>query len=65
MMEGDCGEEPSVSIPTVNITKDFPGNGYGEKIMEMTGKFGTPYFANFVNSDMSPEDVRSMLPAED
>ncbi len=62
MMEGDGGGRTfSFPIPTVNITKDFPWDSEIVKIlMEMTGKFGTPYFANFVNSDMSPEDVRSM-----
>ncbi len=62
MMEGDGGGRTfSFPIPTVNITKDFPwDSGVVEKIMEMTRKFGIPYFANFVNSDMSPEDIRSM-----
>ncbi|MGI6698565.1 MAG: ribonucleoside triphosphate reductase [Clostridiales bacterium] len=62
MMEGDGGGRTfSFPIPTVNITKDFPWESDTvKKVMEMTGKFGTPYFANFVNSDMSPEDVRSM-----
>ncbi len=62
MMEGDgAGRTFSFPIPTVNITKDFPWDSEIVGIlMEMTGKFGTPYFANFVNSEMSPEDVRSM-----
>jgi len=62
MMEGDGGGRTfSFPIPTVNITEDFPWESETvELIMEMTGKFGIPYFANFVNSDMSPEDVRSM-----
>ena len=62
MMEGDGGGRTfSFPIPTVNITEDFPWESDTVKlIMEMTGKFGIPYFANFVNSDMSPEDVRSM-----
>jgi ribonucleoside-triphosphate reductase len=62
MMEGDgAGRAFSFPIPTVNITKDFPWNSDTvNSIMEMTRKFGTPYFANFLNSDLSPEDVRSM-----
>ncbi|MCT4605580.1 MAG: ribonucleoside triphosphate reductase [Marinisporobacter sp.] len=62
MMEGDgAGRAFSFPIPTVNITPDFPWNSEPvEAIMEMTRKFGTPYFANFLNSDLSPEDVRSM-----
>jgi ribonucleoside-triphosphate reductase len=62
MMEGDgAGRAFSFPIPTVNITKDFPWDSDTvNSIMEMTRKFGTPYFANFLNSDLSPEDVRSM-----
>ncbi|WP_053955526.1 ribonucleoside triphosphate reductase [Inediibacterium massiliense] len=62
MMEGDgAGRAFSFPIPTVNITPDFPWNSESvNAIMEMTRKFGTPYFANFLNSDLSPEDVRSM-----
>ncbi|QIB27239.1 ribonucleoside triphosphate reductase [Caloranaerobacter azorensis] len=62
MMEGDgAGRSFSFPIPTINITKDFPWDSeVVNLIMEMTRKFGTPYFANFINSDMSPEDVRSM-----
>ncbi|MBS4536737.1 ribonucleoside triphosphate reductase [Clostridium sp. D2Q-14] len=62
MMEGDGAERSfSFPIPTINITDDFPWDSeVSNSIMEMTGKFGTPYFANFVNSDMKPEDVRSM-----
>ncbi|WP_352419021.1 ribonucleoside triphosphate reductase [Proteiniborus sp.] len=62
MMEGDgAGRSFSFPIPTINITKDFPWDSeVVDSIMEMTRKFGTPYFANFVNSDLSPEDVRSM-----
>lgn len=62
MMEGDgAGRAFSFPIPTVNITDDFPwGSEAVNKIMEMTKKFGTPYFANFLNSDLSPEDIRSM-----
>jgi ribonucleoside-triphosphate reductase len=62
MMEGDgAGRAFSFPIPTVNITKDFPWESESvHMIMEMTRKFGTPYFANFINSDLSPEDIRSM-----
>ncbi|MDD2215243.1 MAG: ribonucleoside triphosphate reductase [Eubacteriales bacterium] len=62
MMEGDgAGRVFSFPIPTVNITHDFPWDSEAvNKIMEMTRKFGTPYFANFLNSDLSPEDIRSM-----
>ncbi len=62
MMEGDgAGRVFSFPIPTINITEDFPwGSQVANSIMEMTRKFGTPYFANFLNSDLSPEDVRSM-----
>jgi ribonucleoside-triphosphate reductase len=62
MMEGDgAGRAFSFPIPTVNITKDFPWESETvHMIMEMTRKFGTPYFANFINSDLSPEDIRSM-----
>ncbi|WP_069649914.1 ribonucleoside triphosphate reductase [Caloranaerobacter ferrireducens] len=62
MMEGDgAGRSFSFPIPTINITKDFPWDSeVVNLIMEMTRKFGTPYFANFINSEMSPEDVRSM-----
>ena len=62
MMEGDgAGRSFSFPIPTINITEDFPWESeVSTKLMEMTSKFGTPYFANFLNSDMKPEDVRSM-----
>lgn len=62
MMDGDGdGRAFSFPIPTVNITKDFPWDSdAANSIMEMTRKFGTPYFANFLNSDLSPEDIRSM-----
>jgi len=62
MMEGDgAGRAFSFPIPTVNITHDFPWESdVVNSVMEMTRKFGTPYFANFLNSDLSPEDIRSM-----
>jgi ribonucleoside-triphosphate reductase len=62
MMEGDAnGRIFTFPIPTYNITRDFDWNSpVVDKIMEMTAKYGLPYFSNFVNSDMKPEDVRSM-----
>jgi len=62
MMEGDAkGRVFTFPIPTYNITKDFEwDNPALEPIWQMTGKYGVPYFSNFVNSDMSPEDARSM-----
>jgi ribonucleoside-triphosphate reductase (formate) len=61
-LEGDAkGRAFSWPIPTYNITKDFDwDNPNLEGLWEMTAKYGIPYFANFVNSDMDPEDVRSM-----
>ena len=62
MMEGDAkGRVFTFPIPTYNITEDFDwGNPRLDNIWKMTGKYGIPYFSNFVNSDMSPEDARSM-----
>ena len=62
MTEGDAnGRIFSFPIPTYNITKDFDwDNKYRQPIWDMTAKYGIPYFSNFVNSDMSPDDVRSM-----
>lgn len=62
MIEGDAsGSVFSFPIPTYNITKDFNWeNPAYEKIWEMTAKYGIPYFSNFINSDMNPDDVRSM-----
>lgn len=62
MLEGDAkGSLFSFPIPTYNITPDFDWeNPEYEGIWEMTAKYGIPYFSNFVNSDMNPEDVRSM-----
>lgn len=64
MMEGDAkGRVFTFPIPTYNITKDFDwDNPDYEPIWEMTAKYGIPYFSNFVNSDMNPEDARSMCP---
>lgn len=62
MMEGDAkGRVFTFPIPTYNITADFDwDNPNLDLIWKMTGKYGTPYFSNFVNSDMTPEDARSM-----
>jgi ribonucleoside-triphosphate reductase len=62
MMEGDAkGRVFTFPIPTYNITADFDwDNPNLAMIWKMTGKYGIPYFSNFVNSDMSPEDARSM-----
>jgi ribonucleoside-triphosphate reductase len=62
MMEGDAKGRPfTFPIPTYNITKDFDwDNPTIEPVWEMTAKYGIPYFSNFINSDMKPEDVRSM-----
>lgn len=62
MTDGDAkGRVFTFPIPTYNITKDFDWNNKNaDKIWEVTAKYGLPYFSNFVNSDMSPEDARSM-----
>jgi len=62
MMDGDADGRPfTFPIPTYNITKDFDWDNEDLKpLWEMTAKYGTPYFANYVNSDMSAEDARSM-----
>lgn len=62
MLEGDGdGRVFTFPIPTYNITKDFNWeDSRYDKIWEMTSKYGIPYFANYVNSDMNPEDARSM-----
>jgi len=62
MMEGDAkGRIFSFPIPTYNVTRDWDWDSpVLNKIMEMTSKYGIPYFSNFVNSDMKPEDARSM-----
>lgn len=61
-LEGDAkGRVFTFPIPTYNITKDYDWDTpIVDKIMEMTAKYGIPYFSNFINSDMSPEDARSM-----
>ena len=62
MLEGDgVGRVFTFPIPTINITKDFEWESeVVKKVFETSAKYGIPYFANFVSSDMKPEDVRSM-----
>ena len=62
MQEGDAkGRVFTFPIPTYNVDKDFDwSNPIVTDLMKITAKYGTPYFANFVNSDMSPDDARSM-----
>ena len=62
MSQGDSkGRVFTFPIPTYNITKDFDWNSpITQKIFEVTAKYGVPYFSNFINTDMKPEDVRSM-----
>ncbi len=62
MMDGDAdGRVLTFPIPTYNITKDFDWDDAElEPMWEMTAKYGIPYFSNFINSDMKPEDARSM-----
>ena len=62
MAEGDAkGRVFTFPIPTYNITADFDWDDPDlDYLWEMTAKYGVPYFSNFVNSDMNPEDARSM-----
>jgi ribonucleoside-triphosphate reductase len=62
MLEGDAkGRVFTFPIPTYNISSDFDwDNAVLEPIWRMTAKYGIPYFSNFINSDMKPEDARSM-----
>ena len=62
MMQGDAsGRVFTFPIPTYNITKDFDWDNENlVGLWKMTAKYGIPYFSNFINSDMSPEDARSM-----
>ena len=63
MIEGDCnGRGFQYPIPTYSITRDFDWSETenNKLLFEMTAKYGTPYFSNYINSDMEPSDVRSM-----
>ena len=65
MLEGDAhGRGFQYPIPTYSITKNFDWSETenNKLLFEMTAKYGTPYFSNYVNSDMQPDDVRSMCP---
>ena len=62
MLEGDAnGRGFQYPIPTYNVTEDFVWNSENAKLLfDMTSKYGTPYFQNFIKSDLNPGDVRSM-----
>lgn len=63
MLEGDAnGRGFQYPIPTYSITKEFDWSDTenNKLLFEMTAKYGTPYFSNYINSDMEPSDVRSM-----
>ncbi|MDR2500277.1 MAG: ribonucleoside triphosphate reductase [Treponema sp.] len=62
MLEGDAnGRGFQYPIPTYNITEDFDWEGDAARLLfEMTSRYGTPYFQNFINSSLNPADVRSM-----
>ena len=63
MVEGDCnGRGFAYPIPTYSITRDFDWSDTENNrlLFEMAAKYGTPYFSNYINSDMEPSDVRSM-----
>jgi ribonucleoside-triphosphate reductase len=62
MSQGDSkGRVFTFPIPTYNVAKDFDWDSpIAQEIFEMTAKYGVPYFSNFINTDMKPEDVRSM-----
>jgi len=62
MIEGDANERIfTFPLPTYNITKDFKWDSeISDLLFEATGKYGIPYFQNFIKSDLNPSDVRSM-----
>ena len=63
MIEGDAnGRGFQYPIPTYSITNEFDWSDTENNrlLFEMTSKYGTPYFSNYINSDMQPSDVRSM-----
>ena len=62
MLEGDAkGRVFTFPVPTINVTRDLDWNSeVMNSVMDMTCKYGIPYFANYVNSDLSPEDAVSM-----
>ena len=64
MIEGDAdGRGFQYPIPTYSITKDFDWSDTenNQLLFEMTSKYGTPYFSNYVNSDMEPSDVQKYV----
>lgn len=68
MIEGDAnGRGFQYPIPTYSITRDFDWSETEDNklLFEMTAKYGTPYFSNYINSDMEPSDVRSMCITDD
>ncbi|MFA6437489.1 MAG: ribonucleoside triphosphate reductase [Candidatus Paceibacterota bacterium] len=62
LADGDANGKPfTFPIPTYNLSKDFDWDNKNlDPVWEMTSKYGIPYFANFINSDMHPDDARSM-----
>lgn len=62
MLEGDAaGAMHSYPIPTFNVTKDFPWkNKFGDTLLKLVAKYGSPYFANFITSDVAESSIRSM-----
>lgn len=62
MIEGDLNKRVfTFPIPTYNVTKDFNWDSENADLLfKMTGRYGLPYFANFINTDMDPSDIRSM-----
>ena len=62
LSEGDAkGRVFTFPIPTYNVTRDFPWEDPALDVLwRVTARYGIPYFSNFVNSDMSPDDTRSM-----
>lgn len=66
MLEGDSEHKLfAYPIPTYNIHKRFDWDNPNNRLLwELAGKYGTPYFANYLNSDMNPEDARSMCPLD-
>jgi anaerobic ribonucleoside-triphosphate reductase len=65
MMDGDANADLHLPIPTYNIHKNFDWeNANWTCVWQMTGRYGIPYFANFINSDMNPEVPVDVLPAD-
>lgn len=61
MLEGDAkGRGFTFPVPTYNATREFFGSPVARSIFRLTAKYGSPYFGNFISSEMKPEDVRSL-----